>query len=68
MSFCSLLYGLFIASSFKDYGLHTLNDDLYLGLVVGTVANIGNGASRIIMGYLMDLVGFKKVYTFILLL
>jgi len=45
---CSVMFGFFIASSFKDYGFQHIKDDRYLSLIVGNAASLSNGFSRLL--------------------
>lgn len=67
MIYFSVLFGYFMASSYKDYGFIKINDDQYLSLIVGNFASISNGFSRFLFGYMLDIFGFRKIY-FILLI
>jgi len=46
MIYFSVLFGYFMASSYKDYGFSKINDDQYLSLIVGNLASVSNGFSR----------------------
>lgn len=67
MLFLSIFYGLFLINCFKNFGLQTINDDLFL-TVTGGIAAAFNGLSRPFWSSLLDCYSFKRVYGIFLIL
>ena len=60
-AFCSISGGIYIASSYKNFGDAFIDNDRFLS-IVGSVSSIFNGSFRYVWGYLMDKTSFKFSY------
>jgi MFS family permease len=57
-------FGTFFSYTFKIYGLHNKLSDNMLTWA-GATASVANGLGRVLFGYLLDEIGFKKVVSFL---
>jgi MFS family permease len=68
MNICSMVWGCYIMSNYKIYGLTFGYDDKFLSLIVGNIACFGNGLFRYFFGIMYDKFGFRKCYNFHLII
>jgi len=62
---CSVIYGMFMANCYKLYGLSMGMDDKSL-TIIGSIGSAFNGCSRAFWAMLMDKIGYKKTYFFLI--
>jgi OFA family oxalate/formate antiporter-like MFS transporter len=63
----SVMYGMFMANCYKLYGLSMGMDDKSL-TIIGSIGSAFNGCSRAFWAILMDKIGYKKTYFFLIIL
>jgi OFA family oxalate/formate antiporter-like MFS transporter len=63
----SVMYGMFMANCYKLYGLSMGMDDKSL-TIIGSIGSAFNGCSRAFWATLMDKIGYKKTYFFLIIL
>ena len=56
-----------MASIYKALGIQYGGIDDYTLTVIGAIGGLSNGFSRVMWGFLQDRVGFKPLYSFILI-
>lgn len=66
MLFNGIFFGVYVSSVYKNVALAYLDD--YTLTLAGSIGAIANGSSRLFWAYLMDYLGFKKVYACILVI
>ena len=59
--FLSMLYCMYLAPAFKDFGMLHFQDDHYLA-TVGGLAAVFNGGSRFVWAEVVENIGFKRGY------
>ena len=55
---CSVPFGMFIAFSYKEYGMLKIDDDSFL-TVIGSTGAVFNGLGRLFWGVMLDYFSFK---------
>ena len=66
MLFNGIFFGAYVSSVYKGVALSYLDDQTLT--LAGSLGAIANGSSRLLWAYLLDLIGFRKVYACILVI
>ena len=61
------MYGISVASNYKTYAEKYYTDDHFLS-TAGSIGNIFNGLSRVVFGFLMDKISFRKSVAIVIIL
>lgn len=66
MLFFAQFYGMFMASSFKNFGCIEGDIDDFTLTIAGSIGSFFNGFGRLFWALLQDRFGFKKIYLIVL--